>query len=340
MSRSAPAQTTVKSRIQVKRVLRRGQHFVCGMCGSQHQEGKVAQGCLERCLTGFFRQQPVNTVRRDGKTEYQCSYCKRCYENSTFAQKCASDCQSRLQQRSQKEQTIARKKLAGVRIDLPQAKAKGQASMSSGRDADAQEILAGLPAGVAFLTTGPSAPETSTAAATPTAKAPMPHDNAEKKKSSGPSRIDPEIAKKVLKDGRTMVCRRCGGEYATMQEAGQCYDRHPPQEKGEVIQISAEDRKKYRRASGQFECSYCGASHGRVQEAIKCYDTHDRTEENSGNQTAPEPIPAATPAPIIAIKNNPDDDKKFSRDGAKYICRECKSKFFTREDVISCFDGH
>lgn len=37
-------------------------------------------------------------------------------------------------------------------------------------------------------------------------------------------------------------------------------------------------------------------------------------------------------------KKNPD--KKFFRDGAKYVCAVCKAKFFTKLEVESCWDQH
>lgn len=32
--------------------------------------------------------------------------------------------------------------------------------------------------------------------------------------------------------------------------------------------------------------------------------------------------------------------KKFVRQDAKYACNHCKAKFFTRDEVEACFDGH
>lgn len=34
------------------------------------------------------------------------------------------------------------------------------------------------------------------------------------------------------------------------------------------------------------------------------------------------------------------DEKKFFRDGAKYVCAKCKSKFFTKMEVEQCYDSH
>lgn len=41
---------------------------------------------------------------------------------------------------------------------------------------------------------------------------------------------------------------------------------------------------------------------------------------------------------------NPKDErnssKKVKRDGAKYVCTQCKAKFFTRAEAEACFDSH
>ena len=31
---------------------------------------------------------------------------------------------------------------------------------------------------------------------------------------------------------------------------------------------------------------------------------------------------------------------KYRRDGAKYVCKKCKAKFFAKEDVEKCYDSH
>ncbi len=34
------------------------------------------------------------------------------------------------------------------------------------------------------------------------------------------------------------------------------------------------------------------------------------------------------------------DKKKFLRDQAKYVCRKCKKGFFTKTEVVQCYDSH
>jgi transposase-like protein len=35
-----------------------------------------------------------------------------------------------------------------------------------------------------------------------------------------------------------------------------------------------------------------------------------------------------------------NSSEKFSRDGARYVCKKCKQKYFTRVEVEACYDSH
>ena len=41
---------------------------------------------------------------------------------------------------------------------------------------------------------------------------------------------------------------------------------------------------------------------------------------------------------------NPKDEKnpsdKYKRAGAKYVCKNCGAKFFTKSEAEECFDSH
>jgi len=66
---------------------------------------------------------------------------------------------------------------------------------------------------------------------------------------------------------------------------------------------------------------------------------------------APAAAPAAAPAPVAKpaaaapeavpdLRVIPKDGDVFLRDGARYICKTCKAKYFTREDVFNCYEKH
>ena len=40
------------------------------------------------------------------------------------------------------------------------------------------------------------------------------------------------------------------------------------------------------------------------------------------------------------LKDERVKSEKYRRDGARYVCTKCKTKFFSKEEVERCFDGH
>ena len=40
------------------------------------------------------------------------------------------------------------------------------------------------------------------------------------------------------------------------------------------------------------------------------------------------------------LKDERVPSNKYKRDGAKYVCANCKAKFFSKSDVEACFDAH
>ena len=108
---------------------------------------------------------------------------------------------------------------------------------------------------------------------------------------------------------------------------------------------------KYLRDGRKLVCRKCGKEHGNLDAVIGCYDAHPAHVKRVAPPNpdpvvaAPRPKPAA-PEPVApavqAIPKvvTPGDEHKFSRDGARYLCRNCKKKYFTRDDVGKCFDSH
>lgn len=45
---------------------------------------------------------------------------------------------------------------------------------------------------------------------------------------------------------------------------------------------------------------------------------------------------AATPPP----KPKKASGEPFSRDGAQYVCNGCQKKYFTKDEVVKCFESH
>lgn len=62
-----------------------------------------------------------------------------------------------------------------------------------------------------------------------------------------------------------------------------------------------------------------------------------KIQDIQGGATMGKPAETNDPA-IPRVKKNPE--KKFYRDGAKYVCAVCKNKYFTKLEVESCWKAH
>jgi hypothetical protein len=40
------------------------------------------------------------------------------------------------------------------------------------------------------------------------------------------------------------------------------------------------------------------------------------------------------------LKDDRVPSEKFKREGAKYVCKKCKAKYFSKGDVEKCYDSH
>ncbi len=98
-------------------------------------------------------------------------------------------------------------------------------------------------------------------------------------------------------------------------------------------------------------------------EAISCYDGHDgkpvntkdAIKETSKTTSEDENLDGEIDWGDAFNEATPTEDskpqaeevaidlggkEKFSRDGAKYVCNNCGEKYFTRMEVINCYDEH
>lgn len=79
--------------LMMRRVLRQGEAYICGICKSRHASPSQANACLHTCWLAVLDRAPwVVEVRAMGKLPYACSYCQRGYSTAEQAHSCAQDC--------------------------------------------------------------------------------------------------------------------------------------------------------------------------------------------------------------------------------------------------------
>lgn len=255
------------SSVPIKRVLRRGTLFTCGVCRKDHGREAQAEACLARCLDQWLAS--AAAVASDASTggeakRFRCGICRRVYGVRTEAQACSAACRAKTVQVVEQE-----REAFGVPV---QAAAGAE----------------------------PSRP----VARTPSRPAPQAPAKAK-------AVVRRDQGHKFLRDGRKLVCRKCGKEYATLDDVIGCYD-------ADVIRIEAEKK------------------------APKPVAAAPAPKPITAAVPPAEPTPAPTATAVTSGKPATDhsDDHKFVRDNAKYKCRNCGAKFFTKSDVVACFDQH
>lgn len=80
----------------VRRVLRRGDQHVCGLCRSEYGALALAHSCVLRCWSEFLASQPVIVRAKGKRLTYRCRFCARDHLERVEAVSCAEACRGRL----------------------------------------------------------------------------------------------------------------------------------------------------------------------------------------------------------------------------------------------------
>jgi hypothetical protein len=85
----------------IRRVVRRGSIFICGLCRDQYDSEELAFECLNECWQEFLSLSPVIARLKKLRRVYRCRFCARDYSQFQMATSCARDC--RVKQKAQHE---------------------------------------------------------------------------------------------------------------------------------------------------------------------------------------------------------------------------------------------
>lgn len=301
-----------RSTVAIKRVIVLGNHYICGVCRKTYEDSAKADRCLATCLARHLNPaQQVVDMPGAGPKKFRCHFCRRVYTEREKAVECAAACRKHTEETVQQEHSES----SMMKVSPPRAGAPLPSRSGS------------------------------TSAASPVAAAP-------KKKPT----VRRDQMHKFFRDGRKLICRKCGAEKNTLDEVIACYDSHPAKEQTERPKkkdptphtvaaaskpesLSHED-EKFLRDGARYICRNCNAKYFTRDDVIACFDGHKGAPavKPAASQTAaPPPVDPVSAKSAPGLKN---EDEKFFREGARYVCRICQKKHFTRGDVLVCFDSH
>jgi hypothetical protein len=78
----------------IKRVIRRGDISICGVCRSQYRDHLKALSCVNRCWHEYMEHDPV-IIKRGLRRLFQCRFCARQYKAIEKARSCAQECKGK-----------------------------------------------------------------------------------------------------------------------------------------------------------------------------------------------------------------------------------------------------
>ena len=363
------------SRFNLKKVIARDGVFICGVCRVQHKKRVDANKCLERCASQLeANTRVVEQFETPKGTAYRCGICRRNFRKLANAQKCLQECASK--QKSQQTKALKLKaadptlravgETAGQFVKSknnlskkPTLKTKKKLSKVD----SAEDQFDGLPDDDLDMSIEGNSSSSASAASRARSRGGRDSDidlagfddgleddfgggGARRSKNRKSDRRDQMY--KYRRDGRILYCAKCGSEFKTLDDVIDCYDSHPEKEKSS----SEDNRHKFDRDGAKYVCKLCQSKYFTQTEVVDCYDSHDGQKvvkkpdtsdelASSGDDGGEPDWGEALGEQASGGAGGADEDgHKYERDGAKYVCGNCKSKFFTKAEVVACFDGH
>lgn len=152
----------------------------------------------------------------------------------------------------------------------------------------------------------------------------------------------------VMLKQETLQCGLCHMTHETRAAAQSCvYHCLIKRNSKEPVQQVAEQKSR------KFRCRYCCREYTQMANANKCVssclkDYHEKIKhladeleaEALANELKKEALAAEAALQAENAAHGLADEDKFFRDQAKYACKNCHKTYFSKRDVVMCFDGH
>ena len=332
----------------IRRVLKQGLFCICGMCNKRYGSMAQAETCLGHCVAHYMAQEAVLAKPQKMGTSYRCTYCKRIYSQLIQAKDCAKACKVTIQKRLDAEASAK----AGQSIE---EKRQVLAAFIDGNSTDA------VPRPVPIHSSAPSVDRPKVTKPAPGLASlrsrPAPLARAQESSLSvqesqedfvRKTAIHPSEGSKFACQGNSYICLECSSKFSKFKEAIACYDMHITiKAMASQPKKNVEGAGKFHRDGAKYVCDKCSKKYFSRDEVISCFDGHGPEDEvwvTGVKETAPPPAEESSKPSLETLRAQralvKNDELKFTRVGAKYVCKTCSTKFFTKVEVLACFDGH
>lgn len=212
--------------VLVRRVVRRGSTFICGLCRVEHPSAPKAQSCLSLCWRIIKRGPPFILLKKLGKFEYACIFCMRSYETPASAKSCASECSTRLKLVPSPDH---KKRRRAVPVEEIKSSQEPELASESPHPSDYDSTPTTLTTGLGEFdlqdeTLAPNTVEQELpdlpVEDDPLAEEPIAASKTKK------ARVKRDMTKKFERHGSKYVCEGCNAKFFTKEEVEACFDKH------------------------------------------------------------------------------------------------------------------
>lgn len=212
----------------IRRVVRRGDIYICGLCRRQHNDLEDAQVCVGHCWTDFLAMDPVVRKQRAVGVAHRCRFCARDFPSRAKAFQCASDCRANQTERQAHERELEAvdngptpKRL---RTPKPVRSAPRPVASRPKKTTLASEVL------IVTNTAASSDPVPIAADAIAAPSELTPKLVAAGESTSKPAAADKSrnrnMQKMFFRDQAQYVCNNCKSKYFTKVEVEKCFESH------------------------------------------------------------------------------------------------------------------
>ena len=207
----------------VRRVVRMGPKFVCGICRTHHKEPYKANDCLHTCWHEVQSSAAYVPVRRMNNIHFACIYCLRSYQTPNHATSCAADCTRTMGITDFNSTPVPgrRRKRGTETISNVVPIVKAKVEVPAPAPVLPPPVVAAPPPAPIEQPKAPPAPIATVPLASAAAAAPSDGSGAEVKLRKG-NRV-----KKFDRAGSKYVCEVCNQKFFTKTEVEACFDAHP-----------------------------------------------------------------------------------------------------------------